>query len=149
MCAIPRIGFDQMCNYHVSPSSLLFFAVTTTVDLSFSKLFLTFARIAMHTVDMKNSAWTLEVLKEDFRLGRYRQAAADPCYSILPPVWDKLKTNSKQLQPLLWVAKPGGLRANALQKARLLMAVHTQWRFNAVRMNKDTFIHRQHAEEVC
>ena len=54
----------------------------------------------MHAADMGNSAWTLEVLDEGFRLGRYRQAAADSRYSILPPVWDELKINPKHLPPL-------------------------------------------------
>ena len=90
-----------MCNYHgVVPSSLLIFAVTTTVDLFFPTLFLPLARISMHAANMGNSAWTLEVLDEDFRLGRYRQAAADPRYSILPPVWGELKIIPKHLPPL-------------------------------------------------
>ena len=79
----------------VAPSSLLFFAVTFTVDLSVSTLFLPLPQIAMHAADMGNSAWTLQVLDEGFR-----QTAADPHYSILPPVWDELKMNSKHLPPL-------------------------------------------------
>ena len=75
----------------------------------------------MHAADMGNSAWTLEVLDEGFCLRRYRQAAADPRYSILPPVLDELKIHPKYVPPLrVGVAKPGGLRVNALQDARLL-----------------------------
>ena len=83
----------------------------------------------MHVADMGNNAWTLKDLDEGFRLGRYRQAAADPRYRILPPAWDNPKTNSRHLPPLrVWVVKPGDLRVNALQNARLLTASTTRIR---------------------
>ena len=77
----------------------------------------------MHAADMGNSAWTLEVFDEGFCLRRYRQAAADPCYSILPPVLDELKINPKHVPPLLRV---GGQAGRPMGKRPS--------RFNAVRM---------------
>ena len=130
------IGFDQMCNYHgVVPSSLVIFAVTTIVDLSFPTLFLPLARISMHAADMGNSAWTLEVLDEGFRLGRYRQAVADPRYSILPPVWDELKINPEHLSPLRvggQAGRPKGKRPTKRKASNGEYNTHS--RFNAVRM---------------
>ena len=105
------------------------------LGLSFPTLFLPLARISMHAADMGNSAWTLEVLDEGFRLRRYRQAAADPRYSILPPVWDELKINSKHVPPLRvggQAGRPKGKRPTKRKASNGEYNTHS--RFNAVRM---------------
>ena len=89
----------------------------------------------MNAVDMGNSAWTLEVLDEGFRLGRYRQAAADPRYTILPPVWDELKINPKHLPPLRvggQAGRPKGKRPTKRKASNGEYNTHS--RFNAVRV---------------
>ena len=119
----------------VVPSSLLIFAVTTTVDVSFATLSQPLARIFMHAADMGNSAWTLEVLDEGFRLGRYRQAAADPRYSILPPVWNELKINPKHLALLRVGGQAGWPKGKRPTKREASNGEYnTHSRLNAVRM---------------
>ena len=89
----------------------------------------------MHAADMGNCAWTLEVLDEGFCLRRYRQAAADPRYSILPPVLDELKINPKHVPPLRvggQAGRPKGKRPT--RRKAFNDEYNTHSRFNAVRM---------------
>ena len=106
------------------------------LGLSFPTLFLPLARISVHAADMENSAWTLEVLDEGFRLRRYRQAAADPRYnSILPPVWDELKINPKHVPPLRVGGQAGRPKGKLSTKRKAFNGEYnTHSRFNAVRM---------------
>ena len=106
------------------------------LGLSFPTLFLPLARISMHAADMGNSAWTLEVLDEGFCLRRYRQAAADPRYSILPPVvLDELKINPKHVPPLRvggQAGRPKGKRPTRRKASNDEDNTHSS--FNAVLM---------------
>ena len=89
----------------------------------------------MHEADIENSAWTLEVLDEGFCLRRYRQAAADPRYSILPSVLDELKINPKHVPPLRvggQVGWPKGKRPT--RRKAFNDEYNTHSRFNVVRM---------------
>ena len=105
------------------------------LGLSFPTLFLPLARISVHATDMGNSAWTLKVLDEGFRLHRYRQAAVDPCYSILPPVWDEPKINPKYVPPLRVGGQAGRPKGKLPTKRKASKGYYnTHSRFNAVRM---------------
>ena len=120
------------------------------LGLSFPTLFLPSARISMHAADMGNSAWTLEVLDEGFRLGRYRQAAADPRYSILPPELDELKINPKHVPPLRvggQAGRPNGKRPTKRKASNGEYNTHS--RFNAVRMKTPSSTGSTQREEVC
>ena len=89
----------------------------------------------MHAADMGNSAWTLEALNEGFCLRRYRQAAADPRYSILPPVLDELKINPKHVPPLRVGGQAGRLKGKRPSRRKASNdEYNTHSRFNAVRM---------------
>ena len=89
----------------------------------------------MNAADMGNSAWTLEVLDKGFRLDRYRQAAADPRYIILPPVWDELKINPKHLPPLRVGGQAGRPKGKRPTKRKAFNGEYnTHLCFNAVRV---------------
>ena len=79
--------------------------------------------------------WEIVLGRSKFCLRRYRQAAADPRYSILPPVLDELKINPKHVPPLRvggQAGRPKGKRPTRRKASNDEYNTHS--RFNAVRM---------------